>query len=237
MRLAAPLQSWGYDAKFERRGTGRMPTKSAVLGMACAALGIRRPEFTAESEDPCVRGLLNLRFGVRADRPGILVRDYHTARDAKRKSAYVTQRYYLSDATFLVGLESEDDELLTRIDCALRHPVYPLFLGRRSCPPAGKISLGIRTGKSLVEALREEPRLAYPFRSQKDGPLLMEIDAKPDADGAVMRRDLPLSFDQAHRRFGFRAVCERECGAVPPPQTLNKDSTRHDAMEAVRGDS
>ena len=39
LRLAAPLQSWGADSKFEVRKTNREPTKSGVLGLLAAALG------------------------------------------------------------------------------------------------------------------------------------------------------------------------------------------------------
>ena len=44
LRLAAPLQSWGMDSKFETRKTNREPTKSGVVGLLAAALGIRRDE-------------------------------------------------------------------------------------------------------------------------------------------------------------------------------------------------
>lgn len=42
LRLAAPLQSWGIDSKFDIRRTGREPSKSGVIGLICAALGIKR---------------------------------------------------------------------------------------------------------------------------------------------------------------------------------------------------
>lgn len=197
MRLAAPLQSWGGMDKFERRGTERVPTKSGVVGLAAAALGRRRNEK--------IDDLSALRFGVRVDRGGILLRDYHTVKS--RKSTYVTTRYYLSDAIFLVGLEGED-AFLDQIDYALQHPEFPLFLGRRSCPPEGRLSLGIREGRTLLEALREEPWLVQEWMRKKEDaevclPILM--DAENEAADYV-QRDLPLSFDQAHREYGFRRV-------------------------------
>ena len=42
LRLAAPLQAWGADSKFEPRKTAREPTKSGVIGLLAAALGLRR---------------------------------------------------------------------------------------------------------------------------------------------------------------------------------------------------
>jgi CRISPR system Cascade subunit CasD len=194
LRLAAPLQSWGSDAKFERRGTERVPTKSGVIGMIAAALGRRRSES--------VEDLLRLRFGVRVDREGTLLRDFHTAR--RDKLAYVTYRYYLADAVFLVGLEGTDEEL-TVIDRALCQPAYPLFLGRRSCPPEGRVSLGIRFGKPLLAALQDEPLLTDRVASY----LRFVYDADPGDSRAYLQRDLPLSFDSAHRKHGFRRIAEK----------------------------
>lgn len=202
LRLAAPLQSWGISAKFNRRGTERFPSKSGVIGLIAAAMGRRRDESV---EDLCA-----LRFGVRADSEGVLLRDYHTAKNVKLKDdpPYVTPRYYLSDAVFLAGLEG-DETLLSEIDWALRNPVFPLYLGRRSCPPEGKVSLGIRYGKTLCEALREEPRQVSEWMSKKSaqaGSMHIMVDAADGDSNVFYQRDFPVSFDQAHRKYGFRRV-------------------------------
>ena len=142
LRLAAPLQSWGSDSKFETRKTDREPTKSGVVGLLAAALGLRRDDTEGLAR------LNGLRFAVRADQEGSLLVDFHTAKS--RDTSYVTYRHYLQDAVFLAGLESGDEALLRELEAALRHPVYPLYLGRRSCPPTLPLCLGIRQG-SLLE--------------------------------------------------------------------------------------
>jgi CRISPR system Cascade subunit CasD len=38
--LDGPLQSWGFESRFQRRGTGLFPTKSGVIGLLAAAMGI-----------------------------------------------------------------------------------------------------------------------------------------------------------------------------------------------------
>ena len=136
LRLAGPMQSWGTDSKFDVRRTGREPSKSGVIGLVAAALGIARQDREA------LQTLNGLRFGVRVDREGAMLRDYHIARTAK-DVAYVTHRYYLSDAEFVAGLESDDRALLARIAQALQAPAFPLYLGRRSCPPVGRVFLKI----------------------------------------------------------------------------------------------
>ena len=77
MRLAAPMQSWGASSRFTRRETEMMPTKSGVIGMLAAALGIGRDE-------PLTR-FAGLRFGVRIDQPGTIMSDFHTAEDLKNE--------------------------------------------------------------------------------------------------------------------------------------------------------
>src|SRR5574337_252649 len=40
--LDAPMQSWGFESRFQRRTTGLHPTKSGVIGMICAAMGLAK---------------------------------------------------------------------------------------------------------------------------------------------------------------------------------------------------
>lgn len=219
LRLAAPLQSWGSESKFEIRRTCREPTKSGVVGLLAAALGLRRDDEAA------LAPLNALRFGVRADREGELLVDFHTAKS--QKTSYVTYRHYLADAVFLVGLESRDEALLKSLEAALARPAFPLFLGRRSCPPTLPICLGARPA-GLLEALKQEPPLDAARRPGK-GPLRIQADAEPDEAGAALARDLPLSFDPRHRQYGCRAVREEFYAAgAPGRQDLPEEETEHD---------
>ncbi len=230
MRLAAPLQSWGADAKFERRGTERIPTKSGVIGLVAAALGRRRNES--------IDDLQVLNFGVRVEREGALIRDYHTAKGVKE--TYVTQRYYLSDAVFLVALQGEL-ELLSDIDHALHYPAFPLFLGRRSCSPEGQVSLGMRIGKTLLEALREEPWLVSDWAKKRELPnprLRIVTDAENENVSAYFQRDIPISFNQLHRKFGFRRVSESTPIYMANPDSrrpVRQSFTTHDPMTELKG--
>lgn len=42
--LESPLQSWGCRSKFDRRDTLDFPTKSAITGLICCALGKKEPD-------------------------------------------------------------------------------------------------------------------------------------------------------------------------------------------------
>ncbi|WP_240611313.1 type I-E CRISPR-associated protein Cas5/CasD [Actinobaculum sp. 313] len=194
--------------------------------MLAAAEGRRRT-------DP-VEDLIMLRFGVRIDQPGAVTRDFHTARTLDgKKSMPLSNRYYLSDAVFLAGIEGHRD-VLERLDFALRHPRFPLYLGRRSCPPTLPVSLGLREGE-LLEVLRTEPWHAsetYLRRtSESDVEILVDKKAVPEGestDYAFGSRDVPFSFDPRRREYGFRDV-ERSkvhLRVVLPDQ--------HDPMDAAQ---
>jgi CRISPR system Cascade subunit CasD len=226
LRLAAPLQSWGVASKFDTRDTAREPTKSGVIGLLAAALGRSRTENLDD--------LKELYFGVRIDQPGLLLRDYHTAQ--QKKNIFVTIRYYLADAVFLVGLEGEEN-FLQKLAAALQNPVFPLYLGRRSCPPAGRLVLGLRE-QTLRQAIEEEPWQAsewYQNRLQKKQldrvKLAIVCDAQPNEQGAFLRRDLPVSFDQQYRNYGFRMVIDSaDAVSITMLQRTEELPTEHDAM-------
>ena len=191
LRLAAPLQAWGSDSKFNIRSTEREPTKSGVIGMLAAALGIQR------NDDPKKLEPLNaLRFGVRVEKEGKLLRDFHMVHEMTgKKNSHVTERYYLSDAVFIAVLGSEDKVFLEQLAYALKHPVYPLFLGRRSCPPTLPLVLGIRDDE-LPNVLNTEPSAAENLK-----PTRIIYDCN---EGGIPVRDKPVSFSQLHRQYGFR---------------------------------
>lgn len=202
LRLAGPMQSWGTTSRFDERDSQLEPSKSGVLGLVCAALGRDR----AESVDDLAR----LKMGVRVDREGLLMRDYQTATGvmtAAGKTDFnrtvISPRYYLADAAFLVGLEGLERELLQAIHAALRAPVWPLALGRKSFPPSEPVWIerGLRE-ESLDKALHGWPRIAAPRHEQRDEPLRLVLEHA--SEGAV-RLDQPVA-PFAERRFGPRYI-------------------------------
>ena len=197
LRFAGPLQAWGADSRFDVRRTNREPTKSGVIGLIASALGLRR--------DAPLDELNRLRFGVRVDREGVLLRDLHTVRKDKNTS-YMTTRYYLSDAVLLIGLYSDDETLMQRLEHAVRNPAHPLFLGRRSCPPEGRVCLGLRQ-MPLEEALKSEPSLIPPKPFKPGEPQRARI-VLDDPRGTARLNDLPVSFSPYNRQYAYRAARE-----------------------------
>jgi CRISPR system Cascade subunit CasD len=239
LRLEAPLQAWGDSAKWSVRDTRPEPTMSGVLGLVAAAAGWRLDD----DGDRRVAELARVvRIGVRADREGAPLRDYHTIggtrsgretpwtglltaegktkRNASTGSLHteVSERNYLSDACFLVMIEA-DKATLDLIERALRAPVWPPFFGRKACVPAAPICPAradspSRVSGSLIEAIAAHPWLGR-ANDKPAGQLRVVVDEAAGANGGLrgLRRDVPESF--RHRRFRHRYVREF---TVPCPQ-------------------
>lgn len=200
--LAGPQQAWGSRSRFATRDTERAPTRSGVIGLVAAAMGFERTDSLDRFAD--------IRFGVRIDRPGRIERDFQTARTLDGKTSMpLSLRRYLADAVFLAGLESNDSELLHEIHGALRHPRYPLYLGRRAFPPAGPIRTEI-VETTVRDALRQAPPAAPGVETSE---LDILADAEPGEEPDFSLDDIPLSFDPRRRLYARRDV-----RLLSPPQ-------------------
>jgi CRISPR system Cascade subunit CasD len=202
LRLSGPMQSWGTQSRFDMRDTGREPSKSGVVGLLCAALGRPRPEP--------VDDLARLSMAVRVDQEGRLERDYHTASSDRfylvsgrsKSHTVVSNRYYLADARFLVGLYGELGRL-TMLYEALRNPVWPLYLGRKAFVPGEPVWLpdGLWEEFGLWDVLEGYPWLGNAALRSPPKQLRVVYD---DPEGPVVRSDHPISF--AKRKFHQRRV-------------------------------
>ena len=205
LRLVGPMQSWGTTSRFDQRDTGKEPSKSGVIGLLAAALGIDRENW-ADLEP-----LTRLSMGTRHDRPGVPKRDYQTAQHiisadrSKIHETAVTTRDYLADAAFLMGLQGQDRALLERIHAALRNPFWRLALGRKSYVPSESISIehGLQDAP-LREVLVWWPWIALP-RRWEDFPEKLLVSFESEDGSGVLKMDQPLS-SFAERRFGARFV-------------------------------
>ncbi|TLM98574.1 type I-E CRISPR-associated protein Cas5/CasD, partial [bacterium] len=203
------------QSNYTVRDTGLEPSKSGVIGLLCAALG--RPR-EAPLDD-----LTTLRMGVRVDREGTLRSDYHIAQnvldsDGKRiRPSIVTNRYYLADAAFLVGLEG-DHALLEKLQSALKKPVWAIYLGRKAFTPSAPIWLrdGLYEGHSLELALEKYGWIVN--RHENDAAMTIRAILE-NSEGKHVRVDVPTSF--ATRRFSSRRV---DIVLIPAPLNVSKEA-------------
>lgn len=246
LRLAGPLQSWGLTGQFTRRDTAAEPTKSGVVGLLAAATGRRRADT--------IDDLVGLRLGVRTDRAGSLLRDYHTASDYRgrllltaavdssgnqkrstsKQTTVVTTRWYLQDAVFVVAV-SGPEPLLSGLADAMLAPTFPLCLGRRSCVPTQPLLLrpagpAHETDARLWPYDHEQVLALVPWQgARRDGRTAAggrRLPVTVDAvDGEDTVNDLPVDF--APDRRGFRSRSVRH-GWVLPPAAAGQEPAQDD---------
>jgi CRISPR system Cascade subunit CasD len=149
-RLYGPMASWGEIAVGEMRHSEIKPSKSALIGLLGAALGITRQQD--EQQKALAKGY---RFGIKMLSVGGVMRDYHTAQapDSVGKFSYRTRRdelvtgrarlgtvlssrEYRTDSQALVAICVNPDSTwsLEQLANALKQPRFHLYLGRKSCP-------------------------------------------------------------------------------------------------------
>lgn len=218
--LDAPMQAWGASSRYEQRETEPFPTKSGVLGMLAAALGIDKD---SKNETNAIAELSTITFSVlRIKRNGIgLVQrlmDFHTVGGGYDKknlnqklhiprkasgglisNAVITRRTYLTDAKFVAILQGET-ELLLRCSTALKNPKWGIWFGRKSCLPAAPLTPSIAdTEAAAIEKLGE----IIGFDAETLGPGQTE----EPGDGSYYQSDQPKSF--ASRDYLSRPVKRR----------------------------
>lgn len=210
LRLVGPMQSWGTTSRFDQRDTGKEPSKSGIVGLLGAALGIDRENW------PDLEPLTRLKMAIRHDRPGVPKRDYQTAGcattdtiikadGAPAKDGVISQRDYLADAAFLVVFEGDNRKLLEKAHASLKNPVWPLALGRKSYIPSEPIWVedGLQD-VPLRKVLEQWPWIAT-LRRGEVFPERLLISFESEDGSGVLKMDQPLS-SFAERRFGARFV-------------------------------
>ena len=228
-RLYGPMSSWGDIAVGETRPSFTYPSKSAVLGLVAAVLGIRRDEEVKQQQ--LAEGL---GFAVCVESAGVPLADYHTAQVPSGKERYCTRRQelfgekselntilstrdYRSDGLYIVVLwqKKHDEWSIEQIKVKLEHPEFVPYLGRKSCPAALPFEAQVVDAVSLVEALAKGKFMSvHPFGFKPVEQKMLYWD--DDAVAGVMqqhifeRRDLPLS----RGRWQFDTRKERHAALI-----------------------
>ncbi|GAA3380954.1 hypothetical protein GCM10020367_70300 [Streptomyces sannanensis] len=208
IHLSGPLMSFGEHSQFTERDTHTRPTRSALIGLLAAAHG--RPR-SADITD-----LTGLRFTIRVDRPGQRLVDFHTIggglpqhltvptakgdRKEEGTATIVTRRHYLADAAFTVAVDHPDPALITEAATALRRPRWPLYLGRRACPPAGPVTVSpvVDDAATLLDTMPLHRTRPY---GADTVPVVFAYDHTPheEAPARSVLNDQPVSFHPHHR--------------------------------------
>jgi CRISPR system Cascade subunit CasD len=207
-QLYGDMASWGDIAVGEQRPSHAYPTKSAILGLLCAAQGITRDEDAAMAQ-------LNaeVKMAIQVFHRGHFLTDYHTIQAAPqvalKKKAYtrkeeldalsryqaagsgnsgtiLSSREYRMEAYYRVALQA-DPERLRIFEASLKEPAFVLYLGRKACPLALPLAPYVSDVSFFEEAFDDYLESSQHARSQslhlEDAP---RFDvAKPDPTSAA----------------------------------------------------
>jgi len=214
--LDAPLQSWGFASRFQRRTSGLSPTKSGVIGLICAAMGIGKGTDAERVKLPHLAALKMTTIAIARDYSRL--EDFHTVQGTRRASGkpnldpVVTRRQYLEGALFGVILAG-DSELLERVAAALQDPTWGIWFGRKSCIPARPVLV------TLVDVFANAWR-AILQKLEMDEEIPMERFSRVEdvADftaGTDSFNDQPISFGHADSSSEGRAFTVRRVHFEP----------------------
>lgn len=213
LRLEGPLQAWGFESQFSRRNTGLLPTKSAILGMCCAALGLPRgSEVEVALLVRCTQTRLlavaiprSIDHGEKTWKLSPRrITDYHTVQNTKIasggiKDTHLTYRQYLCDSAFAAVLAG-DRALIDELGAALYNPKWGIWLGRKACIPTTPVFVGVFTTEK--DALREmigDEALEF-FAHQR------EVDRFEDGTDSLPDQPVCFAAPNGIRRFLPRRV-------------------------------
>jgi CRISPR system Cascade subunit CasD len=179
--LYAPLASWGETAIGEIRGSWDRPSRSAVLGLVAAALGIVREDDERHAQ---LDG--SLRFAVRSLAPGLPLVDYHTTQNPKsslvkkhrpqtrcvalslgENETALSRRWLRQDALHVIALWTiASSELrLADLAAALQRPAFSLYAGRKANVLGLPAAPHIVQAESLADVLTVVPPLPSEFEA------------------------------------------------------------------------
>ena len=206
LRLEGPLQSWGFEDRFNRRKTGLLPTKSGILGLCCASLGAARGSDREQQWLPRLNalGCLVIALPRHAKEKPLIVRrmeDFHTVQntrttDGKIKETHITHRTYLNDASF-AALLTGDRSALEELAAALQDPVWGVWLGRKACIPSAPVFNGFYENETIALAAILGDRPLSGFTRQRE--------ATSFENGTDTFQDSPITFADP-RQFAPRRV-------------------------------
>ena len=215
--LDAPLQSWGFASRFQRRTTGLHPTKSGVIGLICAAMGVAKGSDAEREAVPQLAALkmtsiIMPRYAIRR------IEDFHTVLKTRRASGsmnpdpVVTRRQYLVDACFGIILNG-DRVLLERTANALQDPVWGMWLGRKNCIPARPLFVAVcdtyeKAWQAILRSLGADEALPIESFTRVE-------DVDDFAAGTDSYNDQPVSFGHADSSSEGRVYSVRRVRLEP----------------------
>ena len=218
LRLSGVMQSWGYNSEYTYRNSGLFPTKSAVLGLCCAAKGLGRGsqeerEFLETIVECSMTAIALPRTQTAGETSwSINVRridDFHTVEKTKtaagksNPNAVMIYRQYLCDADFLVLLEVDTD-IADNLKEKLSDPDWGIWLGRKNCIPSAPVFAGVFSNLDEVSSNLLEGKSLSCFTYQQ------EVNSWEQGTDTLMDKPIDYAIDKRKRNQRRVKICEAE---------------------------
>jgi len=128
------MSAYGLQTFDVHRKINHFPTRSAVIGLLGAALGITR-----DNHNHLYTLSQQLKIAVQVHNTGQKIVDYHTVQKFRspmgkiQKGTKPTYREYWCDSEHSFAITA-DENTIEQLAIKVKSPVFTLFQGRKSCP-------------------------------------------------------------------------------------------------------
>lgn len=148
------MSAYGLQTFDVHRRANHFPTRSAIIGLLGAAMGITRERFSE---------LYNLsqqlQIAVQVNQSGEKMVDYHTVQNFRSPQGKIqngtkpTYREYWCDSEHTFAITA-DDCLIETLGEKVKAPEFGLFQGRKSCPLTRPLFEAISADDNPANALK-----------------------------------------------------------------------------------
>lgn len=187
------ISAYGLQTFDVHRRANHFPTRSAIVGLLAAALGITRKEQQALYELS-----EQVTTAVQVNQAGEKMMDYHTVQNFRspngkiQKGTKPTYREYWCDSEHTFAI-SADTSLINELEVAVKAPQFTLFQGRKSCPLT----------RPLYESVLDESNPAIALKKfGNKGQIFSDIEGENQVAQLQVRDKLTL----APRKYAMRMV-------------------------------
>jgi CRISPR system Cascade subunit CasD len=149
------MSAYGLQTFDVHRRANHFPTRSAILGLLGAAMGITR-----ENHQQLYQLSESIEVAVQVNKAGEKIIDYHTVQNFRsplgkiQKETKPTYREYWCDSEHSFAITSDDQTILSLVE-KVKSPAFTLFQGRKSCPLTRPLFEKIVDVNNPVSALKQ----------------------------------------------------------------------------------
>lgn len=204
------MSAYGLQTFDVHRKINHFPTRSAVMGILGAALGITR---TRHHE---LNDLSNkIKIAVQVNHSGEKIMDYHTVQNFRspqgkvQKGTKPTYREYWCDSAHSFAITANEN-LIFQLAEKVKSPEFNIFQGRKSCPLT----------RPLFDAILESDNPANALKSLgEQGQIFSDVPAENQV--AILQvRDLTTTIP---RKYAMRSVYV--CGQTNVSRVVENELT------------